>query len=144
MAGLKLFLESAWVWLSLGQNLLSNCVYDLFPLSPMCTCLTTINNFGDHLLGCSQGPMRLGRHDDLRLVNTILMPYCRITLVFLRNRKPLMMMGNIVVMFFILTFNMAIRLTSTSPFAVPLSHFYLLICFLCWGGCCYCWRGCQG
>ena len=34
----------------------------LFPLSPMCTCLTTIDNFGDHLLGCSQGPMRIRRH----------------------------------------------------------------------------------
>ena len=25
----------------------------LFPLSPLCTCLSTIDNFGDRLLGCS-------------------------------------------------------------------------------------------
>jgi len=37
----------------------------LFPLSPLCTCLSTIDNFGDHLLGCSQGPMRIRRHDAL-------------------------------------------------------------------------------
>jgi len=37
----------------------------LFPLSPMCTCLTTIDNFGDHLLSCSQGLMRIHRHDAL-------------------------------------------------------------------------------
>jgi len=31
----------------------------LFPLSPLCTCFSTIDNFGDHLLSCSQGPMRI-------------------------------------------------------------------------------------
>ena len=41
----------------------------LFPLSPLCTCLSTIDNYGDHLLGCSQGPMRIRRHD--ALVNII-------------------------------------------------------------------------
>ena len=41
----------------------------LFPLSPLCTCLSTIDNFGDHLLGCSQGPMRIRRHN--ALVNVI-------------------------------------------------------------------------
>ena len=30
-----------------------------------CTCLSTIDNYGDHLLGCSQGPMRIHRHDTL-------------------------------------------------------------------------------
>ena len=37
----------------------------LFPPSPLCTCLS---NFGDHLLGCSQGPMRICRH---ALVNVV-------------------------------------------------------------------------
>jgi len=37
----------------------------LFPLSPLCTCLSTIDNVGDHLLGCSQGSMRIRRHDAL-------------------------------------------------------------------------------
>ena len=41
----------------------------LFPLSSLCTCLSTIDNYGDYLLGCSQGPMRIRRHD--ALVNII-------------------------------------------------------------------------
>ena len=37
----------------------------LFPHSPLCTCLSPIDCFGDHLLGCSHGPMRICRHDSL-------------------------------------------------------------------------------
>jgi len=37
----------------------------LFPLSPLCSCLTSIDQFGDHLLECSHGPMRIRRHDAL-------------------------------------------------------------------------------
>jgi len=37
----------------------------LFPPSPLCTCLSSIDCFGDHLLGCSQGPMRIRRHNAL-------------------------------------------------------------------------------
>ena len=37
----------------------------LFPLSPLCVCLTSIDQFGDHLLECSHGPMRIRRHDAL-------------------------------------------------------------------------------
>jgi len=37
----------------------------LFPLSPLCTCLSTIDQFGDHLLGCSHGPLRIQHHDAL-------------------------------------------------------------------------------
>ena len=33
--------------------------------SPLCTCLSPIDCFGDHLLGCSHGPMRIHRHDAL-------------------------------------------------------------------------------
>ena len=37
----------------------------LFPLSPLCVCLTSIDQFGDHLLECSHGPMRIRCHDAL-------------------------------------------------------------------------------
>ena len=37
----------------------------LFPLSPLCICLSTIDNYGYHLLGCSQGPMKIRPHDSL-------------------------------------------------------------------------------
>ena len=37
----------------------------LFPLFPLCVCLTSIDQFGDHLLECSHGPMRIHRHDAL-------------------------------------------------------------------------------
>ena len=37
----------------------------LFPITPLCTCLSSIDCFGDHLLGCSHGPMRIHRHDAL-------------------------------------------------------------------------------
>ena len=35
----------------------------LFTFSPLYTCFSTIDNYGYHLLGCSQGPMRIRRHD---------------------------------------------------------------------------------
>ena len=47
------FIFSLPIWLGVS----------LFSLSPLCTCLSIIDNFGDHLLGCSQGPMRIHRHD---------------------------------------------------------------------------------
>ena len=34
----------------------------LFPSSPLCTCLSSIDCFGDHLLGCSYGPIRIHCH----------------------------------------------------------------------------------
>jgi len=37
----------------------------IFPQSPLCTCLSSIDSFGDHLLGCSHGPMRIRHHDAL-------------------------------------------------------------------------------
>ena len=37
----------------------------LFPLLPLCTCLSVIDQFGDHLLGCSHGPLCIQRHDAL-------------------------------------------------------------------------------
>ena len=37
----------------------------LFPVSPLCTCLSTVDSFGDHLLGCSHGPIRIQCHDAL-------------------------------------------------------------------------------
>jgi len=37
----------------------------IFPQSPLCTCLSSIDSFGDHLLRCSRAPMRIRRHDAL-------------------------------------------------------------------------------
>ena len=37
----------------------------LFPLLPLCTCLSVIDQFSDHLLGCSHGPLCIQRHDAL-------------------------------------------------------------------------------
>jgi len=37
----------------------------LFPFPPLCICLSSIDCFGDHLLGCSHGPMRIRHHDAL-------------------------------------------------------------------------------
>jgi len=41
----------------------------IFPLSSIYTCLSPIDNFGDHLLGCSHGPMRIRHY--VNLVNII-------------------------------------------------------------------------
>jgi len=37
----------------------------LFPVSPLCVCLSTIDNGGDHLLECSHGSMCIHQHDAL-------------------------------------------------------------------------------
>ena len=35
----------------------------LFPASVRCSCGTVIDSFGDHILGCGNGPLRIRRHD---------------------------------------------------------------------------------
>ena len=57
----------------------------LFPLSPLCTCLSSIDSFGDHLLGCSHGPMRIRRHDTLVNIINFIIPFLKTILVSLRN-----------------------------------------------------------
>ena len=37
----------------------------LCPSLPLCSCLSVIDQFGDHLLGCSHGPLRIQRHNAL-------------------------------------------------------------------------------
>ena len=37
----------------------------LFPVPPLCVCLAPIDCFGDHLLECCHGPMRVRCHDAL-------------------------------------------------------------------------------
>ena len=37
----------------------------LFPFSPLCTCFSVIDQFGDHLLHRSHGPLHIQRHDAL-------------------------------------------------------------------------------
>jgi len=36
-----------------------------FPLLPLCMCLSVIDQFGNHLLGCSHGPLCIQRHNAL-------------------------------------------------------------------------------
>ena len=54
ISGLE-FIVSLRLWLGVS----------LFPISPLCTCLSSIDCYGDHLLDCSHGPMRIRRHDAL-------------------------------------------------------------------------------
>ena len=37
----------------------------LFPSLPLCVCLSVIDQFDDHLLGCSHGPLRIQHHNAL-------------------------------------------------------------------------------
>ena len=37
----------------------------LFPTAQLCSCSSLIDSYGDHLLGCSYGPLRIRRHDAL-------------------------------------------------------------------------------
>ena len=37
----------------------------LFPTVQLCSCSSSIDSYGDHLLGCSYGPLRIRRHDAL-------------------------------------------------------------------------------
>jgi len=37
----------------------------LFPTAQLCSCSSSIDSYGDHLLGCSYGPLRIRRHDAL-------------------------------------------------------------------------------
>jgi len=39
--------------------------YHISSVPTVYTCLSSIDFFGDHLLGCSHGPMRIHRHDAL-------------------------------------------------------------------------------
>ena len=37
----------------------------LFPTAQLCSCSSSIDSYGDHLLGCPYGPLRICRHDAL-------------------------------------------------------------------------------
>ena len=84
--GSKLFLKSPLLWplflhgpeFVVGLRLWLGI--PLFPLSPLCVCLTSIDQFGDHLLECSHGPMRIRRHD--ALVDIVVMLCPRVTQEF--------------------------------------------------------------
>ena len=91
----------------------------LFPLSPLCTCLSTIDNYGDHLLGCSQGPMRIRQHD--ALVNIIYNALSQDHPGVLKEQRASYEMGCALAMFFILASSMVVQFTSMSPYAAPLS-----------------------
>ena len=38
----------------------------VFPTPVRCPCGQMVDRFGDHLLGCGHGPLRIRRHDALR------------------------------------------------------------------------------
>ena len=40
----------------------------LFPTAQLCTCLSSIDYRGNHLLGCSYGPLRIHRRDALTYI----------------------------------------------------------------------------
>ena len=40
----------------------------LFPTAQLCTCSSSINCYGDHLLGCSYGPLHICRYDALTCI----------------------------------------------------------------------------
>ena len=53
-----------WVWLCPHMIVIALCLWLGVPLF-LCTCLSVIDYFGDHLLGCSYGPLRIHHHDAL-------------------------------------------------------------------------------
>ena len=69
---MRLLKAIPWACLSLAtpssELVVELCLWlglTLFPFSPLCTCLSPIDSFGDHLLGCSHGYMRIHWHDTL-------------------------------------------------------------------------------
>ena len=53
------FVLAVKVWLGIP-------IFYSSPQSLRCSCGQIIDQFGDHLLGCGQGPLRTKRHDALR------------------------------------------------------------------------------
>ena len=41
----------------------------IFPSTLRCPCRQLVDTFGDHLLGCGRGPLRIRRHDALREID---------------------------------------------------------------------------
>ena len=78
----------------------------LFPTVQLCTYISSIDPYGDHLLGCSYGPLCNCRHDVLAFIS------CHWTiLVFWANREYLGIISLGLVIFTILTSVKAIRLS---------------------------------
>ena len=105
--------------------------FPFFPLSPLCMCLAPIDQFGDHLLECFHGPMRIRSHDAL----------VEIICEALSQNHPGVLKEQcvsvtILVMCITLIFSMAILLVLIYHFIThpALSHFFLF--FLCWSCCC--------
>jgi len=52
------FVVAVRIWLGIS----------LFPTAQLCTCLSSIDSYGDHFLGFSYGPLRICRHDALTCI----------------------------------------------------------------------------
>ena len=89
----------------------------LFPLSPLCTCLSSIDNFGDHLLSCSQ---RIRRND--ALINIIYNVLSQDHPGVLKEQRASYDDGSRPGDVFILIFRMAVQLSLTSLCALSLCN----------------------
>ena len=100
----------------------------LFPSSPLCTCLSSIDCFGDHLLGCSHGPMKICRHDALVSIlhHALLQDH-------LRTNVPALTITQDQEIFFTQTFRMVVQPTDFNVSAALYSALSLL--HMRWGGC---------
>ena len=65
VAGWKPFLNQLWAWPCLHTILLLLSVYGWVLLFLFCMCLSVIDQFGDHFLGCSYGPLHIQHHNAL-------------------------------------------------------------------------------
>ena len=106
----------------------------------LCTCLSSINCFGDHLLGCLHCFMRICHHDFL-LASFIVPSYKNIQDSFRNNVSVLMtIQGQEIyfIQFSVWSFCLLQCLCSPAVLYSVLS--YILLCFLCWAGH-WGWRG---
>ena len=88
------FVCSLWYWLRIPVFAATD--------STRCSCGTAVDCFGDHLLGCGHGPMRIRRHDAL-YVMLFTMLYFRI-ITAARENNAVVQGWIALVMFIILTF----------------------------------------
>ena len=105
----------------------------LFPSLPLCTCLSVIDQFGDHLLGCSHGPLRIQRHNALVSVvhHALLQDHPGVLRV---GSKAFHLIDLVLATYTTLTFILVVLPILISPSGVPLSllSYLLLLLRLGW------------
>ena len=111
----------------------------LFPHSPLCTCLSIIDNFVDHLFSYSQGLMRIHNHDALVNIvyNGLSQDHPGVRKEQRASHDDGSRLGD--------AFHPDFQDGRLAFFVISVrsTTLYLFICFMCWGGGC-CWGGCQG